>query len=108
MAKGLGGMGDLFKQAQEMQSRMAQVQQELGRRSVEASSGGGMVRVSVNGQLTLSSIKVDPAAVNPQETEMLEDLILAAVNEGLRKAREMVSEEMSKVTGGLKIPGLMP
>ncbi len=67
-----------------------------------------MVRVMVNGQFVLSSIKVDPAVVNPQEREMLEDLILAAVNEGLRRAREMVSEEMSKVTGGLKIPGLMP
>jgi DNA-binding YbaB/EbfC family protein len=108
MAKGLGGVGDLIKQAQEIQTRLAQVQQVLAAKSVEASAGGGMVRVSVNGQLALSSIKVDPAVVNPQETEMLEDLILAAVNEGLRKAREMVSEEMSKITGGFKIPGLMP
>lgn len=108
MAKGLGGMGDFLKQAQEIQSRLAQVQQELARRNVEASAGGGMVRVSVNGQLALSSIKVDPAVVNPQEAEMLEDLILAAVNEGLRRAREMVSEEMSKITGGFKIPGLIP
>lgn len=108
MAKGLGGVGDLIKQAQEIQTRLAQVQQVLASKSVEGSAGGGMVRVSVNGQLALSSIKVDPAVVNPQETEMLEDLILAAVNEGLRKAREMVSEEMSKITGGFKIPGLMP
>jgi len=108
MVKGLGGMGNLFKQAQEIQARLAQVQEDLARRTVEASAGGGMVRVAVNGQLVLSSIKVDPAVINPEEREMLEDLILAAVNEGLRQAREMVSEEMSKVTGGIKIPGLVP
>jgi DNA-binding YbaB/EbfC family protein len=108
MAKGLGGMGNLFKQAQEIQSRLAQVQEELARKTVDASSGGGMVQVTVNGQMEFSSIKVDPAVVNPQEKEMLEDLILAAVNEGLRRARAMASEEMSKVTGGFKIPGLMP
>jgi len=108
MAKGFGGLGNLLKQAQEIQARMAQIQEELARRSVEASAGGGMVRVTVNGNLTLSSIKVDPGVVNPQEVEMLEDLILAAVNEGLRQARAMVSEEMSKATGGMKIPGLMP
>lgn len=108
MAQGLGGMGNLFKQAQEIQARLAQVQEELGRKTVEASSGGGMVQVVVNGHLVCSSVKVDPAVINPQDREMLEDLILAAVNEGLRRAREMVSEEMSKVTGGFKIPGLMP
>ncbi len=108
MAKGLGGMGNLFKQAQEVQAKLAQIQEDLARKTVEASAGGGMVRVMVNGQFVLSSIKVDPAVVNPLERVMLEDLILAAVNEGLRRAREMVSEEMSKVTGGLKIPGLMP
>lgn len=108
MAKDMGGMGNLFKQAQEIQARLAQVQEDLGRKTVQASSGGGMVQVTVNGHLAFSSIKVDPAVVNPQEKEMLEDLILAAVNEGLRRAREMVSEEMSKVTGGFKIPGLMP
>lgn len=108
MAKGLGGMGNIFKQAQEIQARLAQVQEDLARRTVEASSGGGMVQVKVNGRLEFSSIKVDPAVVNPEEKDMLEDLVLAAVNEGLRRAREMVSEEMSKVTGGFKIPGLVP
>lgn len=108
MAKGPGGMGNLFKQAQEIQARLTQAREDLGRKTVEASSGGGMVQVTVNGHLIFSSIKVDPAVVNAQEKEMLEDLILAAVNEGLRRAREMVSEEMSKVTGGFKIPGLMP
>jgi DNA-binding YbaB/EbfC family protein len=108
MAKGFGGMGNLLKQAQELQTRMAQAQEELARKTVEAASGGGMVRVTVNGQLALSSIQIDPTVVNPQETEMLQDLVLAAVNEGLRRAREMAAEEMGKITGGLKIPGLMP
>ena len=108
MAKGFGGMGNIFKQAQEIQARLAQVQEELARRTVDASAGGGMVRVTVNGQLIFSSIKIDPTVVNPQEMEMLEDLVLAAVNEGLRQAREMAAAEMSKVTGGLKIPGLTP
>jgi DNA-binding YbaB/EbfC family protein len=101
-------MAGLFKQAQEMQAKLARVQEELGQKSVEAASGGGMVQVSVTGQLALSSVKIDPAVINPQEKDMLEDLVLAAVNEGLRRAREMVAEEMSKVTGGMKIPGLMP
>jgi DNA-binding YbaB/EbfC family protein len=108
MAKGFGGMGNLLKQAQELQTRMAQAQEELARKTVEAAAGGGMVRVTVNGQLALSSIQIDSAVVNPQETEMLQDLVLAAVNEGLRRAREMAAEEMGKITGGLKIPGLMP
>ncbi len=107
MAKGIGGMGNLLKQAQEMQARMAQIQEELGRRTVEATAGGGMVRVVVNGQFVLSSIKIEPAVINPQDKEMLEDLVVAAVNEGVRRAREMVSEEMSKLTGGIKIPGIM-
>ncbi len=108
MAKGFGGggMGNLFKQAQEMQAKLARVQEELAQRTVEATSGGGMVRVSVTGQLALASIKIDPAVVNAEEREMLEDLVLAAVNEGLRMAREMAAEEMSKITGGMKIPGL--
>jgi hypothetical protein len=85
---------------------MSQLQEELAQKTVEASSGGGMVKVVVNGQLVVSSVKIDPTVMNPQEVDMLEDLVLAAVNEGLRRAREMAAEEMSKVTGGLKIPGL--
>lgn len=108
MAKGFGGMGNLLKQAQEMQARMAQMQEELGRKTVEATAGGGMVRVTVNGQMTLCSIKIDPSVVTREDKEMLEDLVLAAVNEGIRRAREMAAEEMSKLTGGLKIPGLTP
>jgi nucleoid-associated protein EbfC len=108
MGKGFGGMGNIFKQAQEMQAKLARAQEELAHRTVEATSGGGMVRVTVNGQLALALIKIDPAVVNPQDVEMLEDLVLAAVNEGLRLAREMAAEEMSKITGGMKIPGLTP
>jgi DNA-binding YbaB/EbfC family protein len=108
MAKGIGGMGNLLKQAQEMQARISKIQEELGQKTVEGSAGGGMVRVTVNGQLNLCAVKVDPTVINSEEKEMLEDLILAAVNDGMRKARELASAEMSKITGGLKIPGLMP
>ncbi|MCY4439849.1 MAG: YbaB/EbfC family nucleoid-associated protein [Deltaproteobacteria bacterium] len=108
MSEGFGGMGGLMKQAQEMQAKLAKIQEELAKKTVEATSGGGMVRVTVNGQFTLASIKVDPSVIDPEEVEMLEDLVRAAVNEGLRRAREMASEEMSKLTGGFKIPGLMP
>ncbi len=108
MAKGIGGMGNLLKQAQEMQARISKIQEELGQKTVEGSAGGGMVQVTVNGQFNLTGVKIEPAVVNGEEKEMLEDLILAAVNDGMRKARDMVSSEMSKITGGLKIPGLMP
>ncbi|HEU4345464.1 MAG TPA: YbaB/EbfC family nucleoid-associated protein [Candidatus Binatia bacterium] len=108
MAQGIGGMGNLLKQAQEMQARMAKIQEELGQKTVEGSAGGGMVQVTVNGQFNLSKVTIDPAVINSAEKEMLEDLILAAINDGMRKARDMVSAEMSKITGGFKIPGLMP
>jgi nucleoid-associated protein EbfC len=107
MAKNFGGMGGLLKQAQEMQSKLAKVQEELAHKTVDATAGGGMVMVTVNGQFAVTSIKVDPAVIDPEDAEMLQDLVLAAVNEGLRRAREMVSEEMGKLTGGFKIPGLM-
>ena len=108
MSEGLGNMGGLMKQAQEMQAKLAKIQEELAKKTVEATSGGGMVRVIVNGQFMLASIKVDPSVVDPEDVEMLEDLVRAAINEGLRRAREMASEEMSKLTGGFKIPGLTP
>ncbi|MGH7811718.1 MAG: YbaB/EbfC family nucleoid-associated protein, partial [Candidatus Binatia bacterium] len=76
--------------------------------SVQGSAGGGMVQVTVNGQFHLTAVKIEAAAVNADEKDLLEDLILAAVNDGMRKAREMASAEMAKLTGGLKIPGLMP
>jgi nucleoid-associated protein EbfC len=106
MAKGIGGMGNLLKQAQEMQSRMAKIQEELAQKTVDGSAGGGMIQVTVNGQLALTAIKIDPSVINTEEKEMLEDLIMAAINDGMRKARDMASTEMSKITGGLKIPGL--
>ncbi|HEY5542085.1 MAG TPA: YbaB/EbfC family nucleoid-associated protein [Candidatus Binatia bacterium] len=104
----IGAMGDLLKQAQEMQSRMAKIQEELANKTVQGSSGGGMVQVTVNGQLNITAVQIEPSVINSSEKEMLEDLILAAVNDGMRKARELASTEMSKLTGGLKIPGLMP
>jgi hypothetical protein len=108
MAQGLGGMGDLLKQAQEMQARIAKIQEELGQKTVDGSAGGGMVQVTVNGKFNLTAVKIEPSVINAAEKEMLEDLILAAVNDGMRKTRDMVSSEMSKVTGGFKIPGIMP
>jgi DNA-binding YbaB/EbfC family protein len=101
-------MGDLLKQAQEMQARMAKIQEELAGKTVQGSAGGGMVQVTVNGQLSLTAVQIEAAVVNPTEKEMLEDLVLAAVNDGMRRARELASGEMSKLTGGLKIPGLTP
>ena len=104
----IGAMGNLLKQAQDMQARMAKIQEELANKTVEGSAGGGMVRVTVNGQFNVTAVKIETFVVNVDEKEMLEDLILAATNDGVRKARELVSSEMSKITGGLKIPGLMP
>jgi DNA-binding YbaB/EbfC family protein len=101
-------MGNLLKQAQDMQARMAKIQEELANKTVEGSAGGGMVQVTVNGQFNVTAVKIEASVINAAEKDMLEDLILAAVNDGVRKARDLVSSEMSKITGGLKIPGLMP
>jgi DNA-binding YbaB/EbfC family protein len=101
-------MGNLLKQAQEMQARMAKIQEELGQKTVQGSAGGGMVQVTVNGQFNLTAMQIEASVVKAEEKEMLEDLIMAAVNDGMRKAREMASAEMAKLTGGFKIPGLMP
>ena len=101
-----GGMGNLFKQAQQMQQKMAKMQEELAQRTVEASVGGGMVSVTVNGKNEVLRLKIEPQVVDPDDIEMLEDLVLAGVNEALRKSQEMISDEMSKLTGGMKIPGL--
>jgi nucleoid-associated protein EbfC len=101
------GMGNIMKQAQQMQQKIMKLQEELAQRTVEASVGGGMVTVTVNGKSEVLRIKIEPQAVDPDDVEMLEDLVVAGVNEALRKAQEMVAEEMSKLTGGLKIPGLM-
>jgi DNA-binding YbaB/EbfC family protein len=101
-------MGNLLKQAQEMQARMAKIQEELGQKTVQGSAGGGMVQVTVNGQFNLTAVQIEASVLKAEEKEMLEDLIMAAVNDGMRKAREMASAEMAKLTGGFKIPGLMP
>lgn len=106
MAQSMAGVGNLLKQAQEMQGRIAKIQEELAQKTVDGSAGGGMVQVKVNGQFNLVAVTIEPAVINGDDKEMLQDLILAAVNDGMRKAREMVAAEMSKVTGGFKIPGL--
>ena len=104
---GMTNIGNIMKQAQKVQERIAEVQRDLINKKVEASSGGGMVTVTANGRQEILSVKIDPSVVNMQDVEMLEDLVLAAVNEALRKSQEIITEEMSKVTGGIKIPGLM-
>ncbi len=100
------GFGNLIKQAQKLQEQMARVQEEAGNKIVEASAGGGMVTVEVNGRHEVISVKIEPEVVDPSDVEMLQDLIQAAVNEGIRRAQEMMKEEVGKVTGGLSIPGL--
>jgi DNA-binding YbaB/EbfC family protein len=95
-----------MKQAKKIQEKIAQMQVELETKTVEASAGGGMVAVVVNGKFEILSLEVDKEVVNPEDVEMLQDLIIAAVNEGVRKAQEMTASEMSKITGGLKIPGI--
>lgn len=99
-------LGDLMRQAQKMQEEMQHIQEEARKKTVEASAGGGMVTVVANGGGELVSIKIERDVVNPEDIEMLQDLILAAANEALRRAQQMVQEEMSKLTMGLQIPGL--
>ena len=98
--------GNIMKQAQKIQAKMARLQEEMESRTVEVTAGGGMVTAVVNGKYELVSLKVEKDIVDPEEIEMLQDLVVAAVNEGIRRAQEMVSSEMSKITGGLNIPGL--
>ncbi len=101
-----GNMQQLARQAQKLQQQMAKMQEELDAREFEASSGGGMVNVKINGKKEVLSVKIKPEAVDPDDVEMLEDLILAAVNEALRQANETVEREMGKLTGGMNMPGL--
>ena len=102
----MANFGNIMKQAKKMQERMARLQQELETKTVDASSGGGMVSVVVNGKFEIVSLKIEKDVVNAEDVEMLQDLVMAAVNEGVRKAQEMTAAEMSKITGGLNIPGL--
>lgn len=103
---GMGNMNQMMKQAQKLQEDMQRAQIEAQGKTVDAFVGGGAVQVTVSGKMELLELKIKPEAVDPEDVEMLEDLVKAAVNEGLRKAQEMVSSEMGKVTGGLNIPGL--
>ncbi len=104
---GGGNMGNLIKQAQKMQQDMTKLQEELQERTIETTAGGGAITVVVSGKKELQSITIKPEVVDPDDVEMLQDLILAAVNEAIRKADEMVNSEMGKLTGGLGgMPGL--
>ncbi|MFQ5444382.1 MAG: YbaB/EbfC family nucleoid-associated protein [Nitrospinales bacterium] len=100
------GIGGFFKQAQEMQSKMAEMQNELAGKTVEVSTGGGMVQMTANGLNEVVSVKVDEELINMKDKAILEDLIAGAVNELHRKTKELAQEEMTKITGGIKIPGL--
>ncbi len=96
----------MMKQAQKLQAKMAELQAELGNRTVSAAAGGGMVEAVINGRQELLSLRIDKEVVSPDDVEMLQDLIMAAVNEALNRSREMMAQEMSKLTGGMQIPGL--
>ena len=101
------GMANMMKQAQKLQSQMMKLQEEMAEKTVETTSGGGMVKVVANGRQQIVSVSIDKEVVAPDDIDMLQDLILAAVNDALTKSQEMVSAEMSKLTGGMNIPGLM-
>ena len=100
------GFGNIMKEAQRLQQQMAAMQEEIAKKRVEATAGGGMVTVEANGKQEIVAIKIDPEVVNRDDVQMLEDLVLVACNEALRKSRELVQQELGKLTGGLKIPGL--
>lgn len=109
MAKGMGGgmnMQSIMKQAQAMQEKMQRMQEELGERTVDVSVGGGMVKVTMNGRNQLVDMSISPDVIDPEDPEMLQDLVISAVNQAQEKASEMMQSEMGKVTGGMNIPGL--
>jgi DNA-binding YbaB/EbfC family protein len=107
MSKGFD-IGGILQQAQQLQERLANVQQELATRTVEASAGGGMVTATVNGKLEVVQIRIEPTLLESKDVDMLQDLVVAAINEGIRSAQRLVADEMGKVTGGLgiKLPGM--
>ena len=98
------GLGNVLKQAQQMHAKISQLQEEMAGKTVEASSGGGMVNIVMNGKQEILSVRIDPEVVSREDIEMLQDLIAAAVNEAIRKSHEMMTEEMKKITGGLSVP----
>lgn len=100
------GMNEMVRQAQLMQKKIAKMQEELEKKIIETSSGGGMVKVKVSGQQEIVELTIDPAVVEGGDVEMLQDLVLAAVNDGMKQAKEMMESEMGQITGGLKIPGM--
>ena len=104
---GGGNMGAMMKQAQKMQAELARAQEEIKDLTFEATAGGGMVKVVANGDMTVDSIVIDPEAVDPEDVEMLQDMVAAAVNEALRGVSEISSQRLNAATGGLNIPGLM-
>jgi DNA-binding YbaB/EbfC family protein len=99
--------GSMMKQAQKMQAKMAQVQEELKNEVLDVSAGGGMIKVTITGDLQIKSIVIDPAAIDPDDAEMLQDMVTAAVNEAIRSAQELAASRMGDVTNGVNIPGLM-
>ncbi len=96
----------IMRQAQELQAKLAKAQEELSKTTLEASSGGGAVKVTINGQQEIQSIKISPEVIDPSDVELLEDLVLTAVSEALNKSQELAAERLGGLTGGLKIPGL--
>ena len=102
----LGNMGNILKQAQAMQERLGKIQEEAANKVVEASAGGGMVTVSVTGAMQVTKVVIDPEVMKSEDREMLQDLLVAATNEALRKSKDMMAEEMKSITGGIGIPGL--
>ena len=101
------GMGNMMKEAQKLQARMLKMQEELAEKTVESAVGGGMIKVVANGRNQVVAIRIEKEVVNPEDVEMLQDLILAAVNDALTKSQEMVATQMGKLTGGLNLPGLI-
>ena len=100
-------MGKMMKQAQQLQNKMEKLQEEMADKTIEASAGGGMVKAVANGRQQIVSVSIEKEVVDPEDVEMLQDLIVAAVNDALSQSQQMVSDEMSKLTGGMNIPGLM-
>ena len=109
MLNGMGNMGNMqgmMKKVQKMQAEMLKMQEELKTRTVETTVGGGALTIVVNGKKEVESIKIKPEVLDPEDVEMLQDMIVSAVNEGMRKIDEMTEREMGKITGGLKLPGM--
>ncbi|HUW63227.1 MAG TPA: YbaB/EbfC family nucleoid-associated protein [Spirochaetia bacterium] len=102
----MGNMGKMMKQVQKMQADMAKLEEELATRTVESTAGGGLVRAVANGRQEITAIEIKPEAVDPEDVETLNDLVLAAVNNALQEAKKMATNEMARVTGGMNIPGL--